>query len=414
MAYHPRWENSTGKGIELRMRFSQSIARRFMLGGKGAGPSRLTGWIAIIGLAVGCMAMILSVSILNGFESRVVSRIIGFEGDIRVSGLTDWDGSIKEIQSIDGVKSVMSFQERKGLILGREDSQRMVLLKAVDSEMISSFYELNMLKGDRSSNLPQVFLGEMTARRLNLNLGDGLRIMSPIDHGSSWGIPRQIQCVVGGIFNIKVLDLDDKIAFIPTNVGQKLFIRKEGPDGVDIRLTENADIDRVKATIQKRFTNAHVDTWGDLHSELFGAMKFERIGSLAVLSLIILVACFNLVTTLVLVTAQKVREYGILQVMGSTRGLIKSIVMYQGGMIGGVGIAAGLGFGLSLILIQNIFGIITLPEDIYFTPHLPMVIFINDVITILSISLGMVILSSFIAAKRALMISPLEAIYLEK
>ena len=88
--------------------------------------------------------------------------------------------------------------------------------------------------------------------------------------------------------------------------------------------------------------------------------------------------------------------------------------MYQGGMIGGVGIAAGLGFGLSLILIQNIFGIITLPEDIYFIPNLPMVIFINDVITILSISLGMVILSSFIAAKRALMISPLEAIYLEK
>ena len=238
MAYHPRWENSTGKGIELRMRFSQSIARRFMLGGKGSGPSRLTGWIAIIGLAVGCMAMILSVSILNGFESRVVNRIIGFEGDIRVSRLTDWDGSIQEIQSIDGVKSVMSFQERKGLILGREDSQRMVLLKAVDSEMISSFYELNMLKGDKSSDLPQVFLGEMTARRLNLNLGDGLRIMSPIDHGSSWGIPRQIQCVVGGIFNIQVLDLDDKIAFIPTNVGQKLFIRKEGPDGVDIRLTE--------------------------------------------------------------------------------------------------------------------------------------------------------------------------------
>ena len=132
------------------------------------------------------------------------------------------------------------------------------------------------------------------------------------------------------------------------------------------------------------------------------------------LSLIILVACFNLVTTLVLVTAQKVREYGILQVMGSTRGLIKSIVIYQGGMIGGVGIAAGLGFGLSLILIQNIFSIITLPEDIYFTPNLPMVIFINDVITILCISLGMVILSSFIAAKRALMISPLEAIYLEK
>ncbi len=114
------------------MKFSQAIAKRFMLGGKGAGPSRLTGWIAIIGLAVGCMAMILSISVLNGFESRVVNRIIGFEGDIRISGLTDWDRDLKEIKSIDGVKSVMSFQERKGLIMGRDNAQRMVLLKAVD------------------------------------------------------------------------------------------------------------------------------------------------------------------------------------------------------------------------------------------------------------------------------------------
>ncbi|MBU77867.1 MAG: hypothetical protein CMG28_00335 [Candidatus Marinimicrobia bacterium] len=396
------------------MKFSQAIAKRFMLGGKGAGPSRLTGWIAIIGLAVGCMAMILSISVLNGFESRVVNRIIGFEGDIRISGLTDWDRDIKEIKLIDGVKSVMSFQERKGLILGRDNAQRMVLLKAVDPKMVSSFYDLNMMKWDKDSDLPQVFLGEMTARRLNLNLGDGVRVMSPIDHGSNWGIPRQIQCIVGGIFNIQVLDLDDKIAFIPTGVGQKLFVRKDGPDGLDIRLTNNAKIDRVSASIQNRFINAQVNTWGDLHSELFGAMKFERIGALAVLSLIILVACFNLVTTLVLVTAQKVREYGILQVMGTSQRLVQSIVMHQGGMIGGMGIAGGLGIGLLFIIMQNVFGIISLPEDIYFTPYLPMIIFSKDVFTILSISLGMVILSSFIAAKRALMVSPLEAIYLEK
>ena len=85
-----------------------------MLGGKGAGPSRLTGWIAIIGLAVGCMAMILSVSILNGFESRVVNRIIGFEGDIRIGGLTDWNRDVAVLQSIAGVEAVMPFQERKG------------------------------------------------------------------------------------------------------------------------------------------------------------------------------------------------------------------------------------------------------------------------------------------------------------
>ena len=151
-----------------------------------------------------------------------------------------------------------------------------------------------------------------------------------------------------------------------------------------------------------------------MHNELFSAMKFERIGALVVLSMIILVACFNLVTTLMLVTAQKMREFGILQVMGSTQDLVRSIVMYQGSMIGGIGIFIGLGIGLLLIFFQNIFGIITLPEDIYFTPYLPMVIFAYDFIIILSISLGMVILSTWIAAKRTLMISPIEAVYLEK
>ncbi len=395
------------------MSFSRNIAKRFMLGGKGAGPSRLTGWIAIIGLAVGCMAMVLSIAVLNGFESRVVNKIVGFEGDIRVSGVTDWANAKTYIESVDGVKKVLTFQERKGLILGRGETQRMVVFKAVDPALIQEFYNLNMLEG-LVSNFPMVYLGEMTARRLNLNVGDGFRIMSPIDHGSTWGIPRQIQCVVGGIFSVQVLDLDDKIAFIPSEVGSQLFIRKRGPDGMDIRLDIGQDVNVVAGEIRSLFPHAKVETWGDLHAELFGAMKFERIGALAVLSLIIVVACFNLITTLVLVIAQKVREFGILQLMGTPRELVRSIVMNQGAIIGCMGIGTGVSIGLALTAIQNRFGIITLPEDIYFTPYLPMDIFLSDVITILAISVGMVLVSAILAARRALAISPLEAVYLEK
>jgi lipoprotein-releasing system permease protein len=384
-----------------------------MLGGKGAGPSRLTGWIAIIGLAVGCMAMVLSIAVLNGFESRVVNKIVGFEGDIRISGVTDWANAKTYIESMDGVKKVLTFQERKGLILGRGETQRMVVFKAVDPALIQEFYDLNMLEG-LVSNLPMVYLGEMTARRLNLNVGDGFRIMSPIDHGSTWGMPRQIQCVVGGIFSVQVLDLDDKITFIPSEVGSQLFIRKRGPDGMDIRLDIGQDVNVVAGAIRSLYPHAKVETWGDLHAELFGAMKFERIGALAVLSLIIVVACFNLITTLVLVIAQKVREFGILQLMGTPRELVRSIVMNQGAIIGCMGIGTGVSIGLALTAIQNRFGIITLPEDIYFTPYLPMDIFLSDVITILAISVGMVLVSAMLAARRALAISPLEAVYLEK
>ena len=384
-----------------------------MLGGKGSGPSRLTGWISIIGLAIGCMAMILSISILNGFESRVINKIIGFEGDIRVANVSNWNNLDSYISSLSDVKSSISFQERKGLLIGRNDSQRMIELKSLDIDKISEFYDLN-IKQVKSSSLPQVFLGEMTARRLNLNLGDAVRLLSPIDNGSAWGLPIQAQCVVGGIFSIQVLDLDDKVAFIPKKIGQKLFLRKDGPDGLDIRLHENSDIQMVVNMIKSNFPEATIKKWSDLHRELFNAMKFERFGALFVLSLIILVACFNLITTLILVAAQKIRQIGILQVMGCSKKSIRSIIMNQGLMIGSIGIFTGSFIAILFIIIQNNFGLIPLPEDIYFISFLPMDIYFYDIFTILSISFGMVILSVIIAAKRATMISTLEAVYLEK
>ena len=384
-----------------------------MLGGKGSGPSRLTGWISIIGLAIGCMAMILSISILNGFESRVINKIIGFEGDIRVANVSNWNNLDSYISSLSDVESSISFQERNGLLIGRNDSQRMIELKSLDIDKISEFYDLN-IKQVKSSNLPQVFLGEMTARRLNLNLGDAVRLLSPIDNGSAWGLPIQAQCIVGGIFSIQVLDLDDKVAFIPKKIGQKLFLRKDGPDGLDIRLHENSDIQMVVNMIKSNFPEATIKKWSDLHTELFNAMKFERFGALFVLSLIIVVACFNLITTLILVSAQKIRQIGILQVMGCSKKSIKSIIMNQGLMIGSIGIFTGSFIAIFFIKIQNNFGLIPLPEDIYFISSLPMDIYFHDIFTILSISFSMVILSIIIAAKRATMISTLEAVYLEK
>ena len=347
------------------MNFSLKIAKRFMIGGKGSGPSRLTGWISIIGLTIGCMAMILSVSILNGFESRVVSKIIGFEGDLRITNVKDWSKLESYISSLNGVKSTMLFQKRKSLLIGRNNSQRMVELKSIEIPKISEFYDLN-IKQVNSSKTQQIILGEMTARRLNLNLGDEVRILSPIDNGSAWGLPIQVQCIVSGIFNVQVLDLDDKIAFISKDVGQKLFLRKNGPDGLDIRLDKNSDFQTIANMIKNKFPNIKVNKWSDLHSELFNAMRFERIGALFVLSLIIVVACFNLITTLILVTAQKIRQIGILQVMGCSQKVIKTIIMSQGVMIGFIGITAGLIFGVIIIILQNTYGLIPLPEDVFF------------------------------------------------
>ncbi|MED5433684.1 MAG: FtsX-like permease family protein [Candidatus Neomarinimicrobiota bacterium] len=395
------------------MSFPSLIARKFMFSRKEVGPSRFTGSIAIIGIAVGTMAMILSVSVLNGFESRIIEKIIGFEGDVKVSGDIDYEKNINNLYSIDNVEDLLLYKERKGLILGKDSIARMITMKSVDIDKIKNFYEIN-LDDIIVSDLPVIVLGKTTASRLNLNIGDEVKIMSPLDQNAIWGFPRQVKSIVGGIFDVQVLDFNDRVAFIPSEIGKKLFIRKNNYDGIDIKIKEDSNPNIVKKSIKEIIPNSKTETWKELHSKLFSAMKLERIGSLIVLSLIVLVGCFNLSTTLMLITIQKIKQFGILSALGATKKIIRDIIIRQGIFTGSIGIILGLTIGLSAVLIQNIFGIIKLPGDIYFTSKLPMIIYFSDFILIALIALTMVSLSSVIAARRTSSISAKNTIVLEK
>ena len=395
------------------MSFSSLIARKFMFSRKEVGPSRFTGSIAIIGIAVGTMAMILSVSVLNGFESRIIEKIIGFEGDVKVSGDIDYEKNINNLYSIDNVEDFLLYKERKGLILGKDSIARMITMKSVDIDKIKNFYDIK-LEDIIVSDLPVIVLGKTTASRLNLNIGDEVKIMSPLDQNAIWGFPRQVKSIVGGIFDVQVLDFNDRVAFIPSEIGKKLFIRKNNYDGIDIKIKEDSNPNIVKKSIKEIIPNSKTETWKELHSKLFSAMKLERIGSLIVLSLIVLVGCFNLSTTLMLITIQKIKQFGILSALGATKKIIRDIIIRQGIFTGSIGIILGLTIGLSAVLIQNIFGIIKLPGDIYFTSKLPMIIYFSDFILIALIALIMVSLSSVIAARRTSSISAKNTIVLEK
>jgi lipoprotein-releasing system permease protein len=143
-------------------------------------------------------------------------------------------------------------------------------------------------------------------------------------------------------------------------------------------------------------------------------MRMERLGTMAVLSLIVLVACFNLMSTLVLVTYQKIREISILRTLGTTARSIQSIILIQGIMIGGLGSAVGIVISLLLVAIQNQFGLFPLPEEIYFIDKLPMVFNAVDLMAVICISFVFILISSTVASSRTLKINPKEAVYLEK
>lgn len=399
------------------MKFSTYIAKRFMLGGKGAGTSRFTGWIAIIGMAIGSFALIISIAVLNGFELQVADKIIGFEGDLRISKIEPSmaENVYEHLKGENNISQIVPFMERKGIVLTSNNSVRMVSFKAVPFDQINEFYNLGLDSVIVKANTPQLLLGTLLAERLQVKVGDNIKIMSPIDNPIQIGLPRILNVEVSGIFQIDVLDYDDRIVFIPLKYGKQLFLRKKLVDGYDTRLVNRNNVDVTKKELRSYFgSNARIESWEDIHEGLFNAMRMERIGAIFVLSLIILVAAFNLTSTLVLVTYQKIREIGILRTLGASAKVIKSIIIKQGIIIGGVGAVVGLVISVGIVILQNQLGFLPLPQDIYAFDKLPMVLTVWDVILVPIIAFLLIILSSYIAAQRAMLIEPKEAVHLEK
>ena len=397
------------------MHISTKIARRFLLGGRDAGTSKFTGIIAIVGMAVGCIALIISISVLNGFEKKVTEKIRGFEGDIRIVGITKQANDIVTwLEKEKRVSGSMPFMERKGILVGNNNTLRIVTLKAVEIEKVNSFYNLGLEDIDFELSNSPVIIGGILANRLGLNVGDPIKLMSPVDNSSSIGLPRKLQGTIAGIFQSNVLDYDDRLVFIPFSTGKLLFTRKSSLDGIDLRIRNETEIDFVKQRAMEEFNNIKFESWETIHESLFQAMKMERLGAIVVLSLIILVASFNLTSTLILVTIQKTREIGILRTLGSPVKMIRSILLKQGFMIGSIGAGIGIGLSLSFILMQQKTAFLRLPEDIYFMDSLPMILSISDVLLVPIIAVVLVGISSLLASRWAVQIQPKDAVQMEK
>ena len=398
------------------MKFQLLIAKKFMLGGAGSGPSRLNGWISIIGMIIGAFAILISLSVMNGFEKRVIEKLIGFEGDIRITSNVDnnLEKIFNEIKSDPSIDKALLYKERIGMIFAKNDSKRIVTFKSIDIENLDSFYNIDFINKGIDNAGQSIVIGNLLAQRLNVSVGDPLTIMSPIDQSSSLGLPILLDVKVGKIFNSQVLDFDDRIVFINKEMGNRIFLRKKNYDGIDLRLIDRKNLSSIVLKIKNDFKNISVYSWEDLHKALINAMRLERLGALAVLCLIILVSSFNLISTLVLVIIQKIRQIGILRAIGVSNLDIRKIIVTQGVLIGGVGVFIGTLLSLLLIIIQNIYGVIPIPSDIYFISELPMIINLNDIFLVSFISLIFIIFSSLIASRQAVKIGIRESLQWEK
>lgn len=389
------------------MKWERKISKRFYhetINGKKYSSS-----LSLLGISVGCFAMVISLSVMNGFESLVHEKLKGFDGDIRMFS------SIKDLtffENINAIESIMPFMERRG-VAETSQNQKIVSLKAVDERLFKSFYDLNFRGSELKHN--QIFIGEDLSHRLEKDIGGKITIYSPLDQSIGLGIPYKKEFIIAGIFKTKVLDYDDRFIFMTLDDGKNLFRRKDAIDGFDLRVDTESSIKAVKEDLKALSDNKiEIFTWKDLNRSLVDAMKIERIATMIILSLIFLVSTFHLASSLTLISYQKIKELGILRVMGASGNSIINIIVNIGIRKAGKGMIYGTGIGLLVVIMQNKISFIKIPTDIYFVQSLPMEISFSEISSIVIVSFSFIFLASFIIGRKISKINTMEALNWKK
>jgi len=384
------------------VKFINVISKRFYNRSKVYG--KYLGILSMLGMGVGCFAIIISISVMNGFENIVHQKLKGFEGDIRVfQNIYD-----PKWEKIEGVKKIIPFMERK-IVLQANDVTRVVSMKAVDEEIMPEFYEI-FLKGE-FPRAGEIILGQDLAYRLGTEIGHEVYASSPIDQTIGFTIPYKKRFKVSGVFSTKVLNYDDQIVFGTLGDGKMLFSRKKKIDGYDIKVDSNFSIEKIKKRINSMIRpESSAISWDEQNKSLVDAMKIERYATIIVLSLIFVVSTFNLISNLSLISIQKTKEIGILLSMGASKKSIQHIIMLLGIRRAGIGAFLGFFIGYIIINVQIQFSIIPLPTEVYFLDSLPMILYFNDIILVLSISFSFIFIASFISGKKLSQIDIKEAL----
>ena len=374
------------------MNWEKFISNRFYDSSKNQG--WYSGLFSMIGMGVGCFAMIISLSVMNGFETLVHGKLKGFEGDLRIVGHM----SETPVLGLNGIEAAMPYMERRGVIESN-DVQKVVSLKAVDEKTMESFYNLP-LRGV-TPKPGQVAIGQDLAFRLGKDIGDEIIVYSPIDQAIGFGLPPRKKLVISAIFSTKVLDYDDRFVFLSMSDGKSLFRRKSGYDGVDLRIKPNSDINQIKYDLIRNMgTDIEIQSWEDLNRSLVDAMKMERLGTIIILCLIFLVAAFNLAAALTLISIQRMKEVGILRAMGAPTHSVLKMIIQLGLSRAGKGAISGFVSGILLVLVQTNFSLIPIPSDIYFVDALPMVLMPRDLFIIVILSFIFIIAASYTSGRK--------------
>ena len=344
------------------MRLSFKIAKSFLFKNDFF-KNGVVNVVSFIGLFIGSLSIILSISVLNGFQNILKDETIKVHGEYLISNYNE----VSDLSIIDEIKRnniEHSIFDNEEFILSNNSSQKLVTIKNILNKNHLKFYKLNLINKGKDLKDNEMIIGKSLARSLNINVGDNVNIFSKNINLNSLALPRSTKFKVVNIYSNRILRIDDYLIFISNN---------------DIINKDNLSLELIGDIENSRILEKRSLSWKDRNRQIFEATEVEKKITFFTLSLIIIIASFYLCSAIIQISSKNISEIAILMSIGMSKNSIRNIFILYSYLIGLSAISLGVLTSLFLIFMQNRFSIITLNPDYYLVEKLPMVISIFDI-----------------------------------
>ncbi|MEL0107766.1 MAG: lipoprotein-releasing ABC transporter permease subunit [Rhodospirillaceae bacterium] len=410
-------------------RFEWMVALRYLFSRRRDGFISVIALFSFIGIALGVATLIIVMSVMNGFREELLSRILGINGHLSIYGdthrLSGFDPLADRVRKVPGVVKVIPLIEGQVMATARGVATGAVVrgIRAKDlmrREMVSSKIQAGKLT-DFNGN--SVVIGSRLAQKLGIGVGSKITLISPKGKVTAFGsVPRLRAYKVAATFNIGMYEYDSSFIFMPLKAAQVYFQLPKAVSNLEVFVTKPDDARDIGHKILRTVKGTgRLHDWQQANKSFFNAIQVERNVMFLILTLIILVAAFNIISSLIMLVKDKGRSIAILRTMGATRGMIMRIFFLAGGCVGVIGTLLGFGLGLSFSMnietvrqwIQGLTGTELFAAEIYFLSQLPAVVDPTEVTAVVLMGLGLSFLATLYPSWRAARLDPAEALRYE-
>jgi len=396
------------------------IAKRYLFSRRKEVFLLLSTIISVLGITIGVAALLITLSVMNGFHTDLKNKFVSTTSPINVLlpstySRADCAKLMTEICGIKGVSACAPYVLNQAVFTKRTRSQGIAVKGiAPKKEVAVTAIKKQITGGNYSLEGDEIFVGSELARSFGLGAGDSVFLTLPPAEMTAFSGGRVAEFKIAGVFSSGMWEYDMNLVYINIYRMQQLYGLGDSITGIEVALSDASDADRIAELIRKNISHSlWVRTWKETNRTLFAALELEKKVMFIILSLIVMVAVFNIISSLLLQTIEKVKDIGILKAVGADRKFIEGIFAFQGLINGTFGIALGNIIAVVVCVLLKRYHFIEIPAEVYYLDKLPVIMSLRDFILVDTVSVILTFFASFIPAWSAGKISPAAALKYE-